>query len=172
MVQANLRRLHQEEIQLKILRKSKMAPRKGQGFKRRVIDKKASLRAYEARMHTLSDETMERLANKWIASFEMYDTYGIDDEEIDRRYDDFMDNSTFRLAWVCKQRNIPIRGCTSSRRVRGKRIAAIREDELEDIVYVGPHCAFFPNFKSSVFSLRAEDKRYAQRTPQVPQEPG
>ena len=55
-----------------------MAPRKGQGFKRRVIDKKASLRAYEARMHTLSDETMQRLANKWIASFEMYDTFPTD----------------------------------------------------------------------------------------------
>ncbi len=147
-----------------------MAPRKGQGFKRRLIDKKASLRAYEARMHTLSDETMQKLANKWIASFEMYDTYPIDDEEIDRRYDSFLDNSTFRLAWVCKARNIPIRGCTSSKMLRGQRIAAIREEELDSIVYVGPHCAFFPNFRSSVFSLRAEDKRYVSRQNRPPPE--
>jgi len=143
-----------------------MAPRIGQRFTRRTMNKTASLRAYEARMHTLTDDTMQGLINKWIASFEMYDTYSINDPEIDRRYGSSLDNSCFRLARVCKARGIEIKGVTSSRVVKGTRIAAIKEDEINDIVYVGSHVSF-QNFRSSVYSLRAQDKRYQKNIVQV-----
>ena len=126
-------------------------------LKNRKMNKPASLRAYELRMHTLTDEAMLALDNKWIASFEMYDTYTINDPEIDRRYESFLDNSCFRLAQVCKARGVNIKGVTSTRIIKGIRIAAIKADELSEIVYVGPHISF-QNFRSSIFSLRVEDK--------------
>ena len=117
-------------------------------------------------MHTLTDETMQVLNGKWIASFETYDTYTINDPEIDRRYNTFLDNSCFRLARVCKARDIQIKGVTSTRVVKGTRIAAIKECEINDIVYVGSHVSF-QNFRSSVYSLRAQDKRYEKNILQV-----
>jgi len=131
----------------------------GLKHKRRILDKIKSLRAYEIRLHTLSDNVMQQLSGKWLASFDMYDSYTVDDEEINTRYETFLDNSCFRLARVCKSRDIQIKGVTSSKVVHGTRIAALCADELEDILYVGPHNSFH-KYKASVFSLLPQDKRY------------
>ena len=138
-----------------------MPPKEKRKLRRRVLNKEQSLKAYEARMRALPEETIMELDGKYLSSLDVFDTYNIDDPEIDRRYESFLDNSCFRLAHVCKARNIKILGVTSTRIMQGQRIAAVLPEYIDKIKYVGGHCGCsFHNLRSSVFSLRPEDKRY------------
>ena len=127
---------------------------------RRTLNKKQSLRAFEARMHSIPiDKFRADLEGRYLSSFDCYDTYKQGDPEIERRYDSFLDNPCFRLAYVCQARDVKILGVTSSKIIRGHRLAALPKEDLERITYVGPHNPFH-NYKASEYSLRPEDKRY------------
>ena len=53
---------------------------------RRTLNKKQSLRAFEARMHSIPiDKFRADLEGRYLSSFDCYDTYKQGDPEIERR---------------------------------------------------------------------------------------
>jgi len=130
-------------------------------LKRRRVDKLASLRAYEVRMMSLSDNIFEQLEDQWLSSYDVFDTISHIDcqSEIDVRYKSDVDNSIFRLYRVCLERGVTPRGITSERIRAGERMAALPNEELDCIVYCGIHNSFALK-KRTVFGLSPQDRRY------------
>ena len=130
-------------------------------LKRRTLDLERTLLAYEQRMLAMPREEFEKIRDKYLSSFQIYETYSGNDlkENRELRRGTHLDNSTFRLSEVAEQRGVPIRGITSQRKADGKRIAALSSEEEQHILYVGRHNAF-TNDKSNSFSLTRFDKRY------------
>ena len=134
-------------------------------YKRRKINHLLTLKAFETRMRMLPDDTFNLIKDKWLCCFGVWDT--VPDEYIDReievRYGQNIDNHCWRLCKVARERNVPIRGVSSPRVLKGKRLAYLPESEMEHVYYVGGVMNFL-NFKSNkIFSILAQDKRYEQR---------
>ena len=133
-------------------------------LKRRTLDLERTLLAYEQRMLAMPREEFEKIRDKYLSSFQIYETYSGNDlkENRELRRGTHLDNSTFRLSQVAEKRGVPIRGITSQRKANGKRIAALSSEEEQHILYVGRHNAFTQD-KSSAFSLTRFDKRYVTK---------
>ena len=130
-------------------------------LKRRKINKQATLRAYEIRMMSLSDNIIEQLEDQWLSSYDVFDTIPHIDcgSEVDLRYKSDVDNSIFRLYRVCLERGVTPRGITSERIRAGERMAALPNEELDCIVHCGIHNSFTLK-KRTVFGLSPQDRRY------------
>ena len=84
------------------------------------------------------------------------------DREIEVRYGQNIDNHCWRLCKVARERNVPIRGVTSSRVLKGKRLAYLPESEMEHVYYVGGVMNFLDFKCNEIFSILSQDKRYVQ----------
>lgn len=132
---------------------------------RRKLNKTATLRAYELRMRSLPLEALKELENKFISSYDLYDTFNKDEiaEQIELRRDKDIDNSAFRLAHVCRERGVELVGVTSERIRNGKPLAALglpNRNRLDDVVYVGQTNSFCKKQPHKTLSLLPRDKRY------------
>ena len=129
-------------------------------LKRRPLDKLQTLRAFECRMMCLEHDEFKPLMGKWLESFDIFQTYLADDDEINRRYNNsHLDAHIFRLAHVLNERGIPFQGITSARTLKRKRIACI--PSTDEVVYVGTHNSFLKK-DPNIFSLSPQDKRYTK----------
>ena len=139
-------------------------PRKGMKYKRRKIDHLLTLKAFETRMRLLPDETFNLIKDKWLCCFGVWDTVADEyiDREIQMRYGQNIDNHCWRLCKVARERNVPIRGVTSSRVLKGKRLAYLPESEMEHVYYVGGVMNFLDFKSNEIFSILSQDKRYVQ----------
>ena len=139
-------------------------PRKGMKYKRRKIDHLLTLKAFETRMRLLPDETFNLIKDKWLCCFNVWDTVADEyiDREIEVRYGQNIDNHCWRLCKVARERNVPIRGVTSSRVLKGKRLAYLPESEMEHVYYVGGVMNFLDFKCNEIFSILSQDKRYVQ----------
>ena len=137
-------------------------PRKGMKYKRRKIDHLLTLKAFETRMRLLPDETFNLIKDKWLCCFNVWDTVADEyiDREIEVRYGQNIDNHCWRLCKVARERNVPIRGVTSSRVLKGKRLAYLPESEMEHVYYVGGVMNFLDFKSNEIFSILSQDKRY------------
>ena len=137
-------------------------PRKGMKYKRRKIDHLLTLKAFETRMRLLPDETFNLIKDKWLCCFNVWDTVADEyiDREIEMRYGQNIDNHCWRLCKVARERNVPIRGVTSSRVLKGKRLAYLPESEIEHVYYVGGVMNFLDFKSNEIFSILSQDKRY------------
>ena len=145
-------------------------------YKRRKVNHLLTLKAFETRMRMLPDDTFNLIKNKWLCCFGVWEKnkwlccFGVwdtvadeyIDREIEMRYGQNIDNHCWRLCKVARERNVPIRGVSSPRVLKGKRLAYLPESEMEHVYYVGGVMNFL-NFKSNkIFSILAQDKRYEQ----------
>ena len=139
-------------------------PRKGMKYKRRKIDHLLTLKAFETRMRLLPDDTFNLIKDKWLCCFNVWDTVADEyiDREIEVRYGQNIDNHCWRLCKVARERNVPIRGVTSSRVLKGKRLAYLPESEMEHVYYVGGVMNFLDFKSNEIFSILSQDKRYVQ----------
>ena len=139
-------------------------PRKGMKYKRRKIDHLLTLKAFETRMRLLPDETFNLIKDKWLCCFNVWDTVADEyiDREIEVRYGQNIDNHCWRLCKVARERNVPIRGVTSSRVLKGKRLAYLPESEMEHVYYVGGVMNFLDFKCNEIFIILSQDKRYVQ----------
>ena len=139
-------------------------PRKGMKYKRRKIDHLLTLKAFETRMRLLPDDTFNLIKDKWLCCFGVWDTVADEyiDREIEVRYGQNIDNHCWRLCKVARERNVPIRGVTSSRVLKGKRLAYLPESEMEHVYYVGGVMNFLDFKCNEIFSILSQDKRYVQ----------
>ena len=130
-------------------------------LKRRKLNKNATLRAFEIRMMALPDATIQQLEDKWISSFDVFDTqpHCEMESEIDVRYGTDVDSPLLRLYRVCLFRGVTPRGVTSERVRCGMRLAALPEEELPFLVYCGKHISFHKKTRN-IFALAPCDKRY------------
>ena len=130
-------------------------------LKRRKINKNASLRALEIRLMSLPHEIINQCENRWLSSFDMFDTIPHCEmmHEIDIRYQKDIDNPILRLYRVCVARGIQPRGISSVRVRAGRRLAALPIEEMEFELFVGTHNSFSKK-KRSILALAPEDKRY------------
>ena len=137
-------------------------PRKGMKYKRRKIDHLLTLKAFETRMRMLPDDTFNLIKDKWLCCFDVWDTVADEyiDREIEVRYGQNIDNHCWRLCKVARERNVPIRGVTSSRVLKGKRLAYLPESEMEHVYYVGGVMNFLDFKSNEIFSILSQDKRY------------
>ena len=131
-------------------------------YKRRKIDHLLTLKAFETRMRLLPDETFNLIKDKWLCCFNVWDTVADEyiDREIEVRYGQNIDNHCWRLCKVARERNVPIRGVTSSRVLKGKRLAYLPESEIEHVYYVGGLMNFLDFKSNEIFSILSQDKRY------------
>ena len=130
-------------------------------FERKKIDWSRTLKSFECRMMSLDLEVLRGLENKFLSSYEVFDTFLATSDEILDRYDDSnLDGHVWRLAHVCLQRDIKIRGITSARMIHGKRSAALPENELKNIVFVGRVNNFCHLIPHPIFKLGIHDMRY------------
>lgn len=151
------------EVELKIFLVINMT-RKVLKYKRRKVNHLLTLKAFETRMRMLPDDTFNLIKDKWLCCFGVWDTVADEyiDREIEMRYGQNIDNHCWRLCKVARERNVPIRGVSSPRVLKGKRLAYLPESEMEHVYYVGGVMNFL-NFKSNkIFSILAQDKRYEQ----------
>ena len=151
------------EVELKIFLVINMT-RKVLKYKRRKVNHLLTLKAFETRMRMLPDDTFNLIKDKWLCCFGVWDTVADEyiDREIQMRYGQNIDNHCWRLCKVARERNVPIRGVSSPRVLKGKRLAYLPESEMEHVYYVGGVMNFL-NFKSNkIFSILAQDKRYEQ----------
>ena len=137
----------------------------GYKLKRRTLDKQATLQAYENRLKSLDLDILKNLENKYVSSYDIYDTYTVDDmeEQLEIRKDTHLDSVVFRLYEVCLTRGVQLRGVTSHRKIYGEYISAIPDpdfDREKDCVFVGQHNAFHLTRAHPVFSIQVVDKRY------------
>ena len=132
-------------------------------LKRRKLDKQATLRAFEIRMMALDMGIFEQLEDKWISSFDVFDTspHCEMEAEIESRYGTELDKPLYRLYRVCLERGITPRGVTSERVRAGMRMAALPNEELPYVMYCGRHSGF-RHKKRNVFALAPCDKRYLE----------
>ena len=132
-------------------------------LRRKLMDSKRTLNAFECRLMCLPEERLRVLEGKWLSSHDIYDTILRNNPDILERYQhDTLDSHIWRLAHVCIQRNIKIKGITSARIVQGKRIAALPENELQHIIHVG-RCNNFRNLQTHPeFGLLPQDKRFLE----------
>ena len=152
------------EVELKIFLVINMTRSKGLKYKRRKIDHLLTLKAFETRMRMLPDETFNLIKDKWLCCFNVWDTVADEyiDREIEVRYGQSIDNHCWRLCKVARERNVPIRGVTSSRVLKGKRLAYLPESEMEHVYYVGGVMNFLDFKSNEIFSILSQDKRYVQ----------
>ena len=131
-------------------------------YKRRKIDHLLTLKAFETRMRLLPDETFNLIKDKWLCCFNVWDTVADEyiDREIEVRYGQNIDNHCWRLCKVARERNVPIRGVTSSRVLKGKRLAYLPESEMEHVYYIGGVMNFLDFKSNEIFSILSQDKRY------------
>jgi len=142
-----------------------MAKVKKKKFVRRQLDRLKTLKAYENRIKLLPDEEFNLIRGKWLCDFQIWDRVPAEelDDEIEMRYGrEDIDNHVWRLCYVAKLRNVPIRGVTSTRIKQGIRIAAMDEADLEHMYFVGNHYGFQARqYKANqTFSVLRHDKRY------------
>ena len=137
-------------------------PRKGMKYKRRKIEHLLTLKAFETRMRMLPEDTFNLIKDKWLCCFDVWDTVADEyiDREIEVRYGQNIDNHCWRLCKVARERNVPIRGVTSSRVLKGKRLAYLPESEMEHVYYVGGVMNFLDFKSNEIFSILSQDKRY------------
>ena len=128
-------------------------------MKRRKLNIQSTLNAYENRLKNLPDAEFEVLKDKFLSSFDIYDTFYPSHflEQFEHRFGTHLDAPIWRLMRVCIEKNIIISGLTSERVLHGNRIAALPEGAKT--IYVGPHNSFL-NKKRIIFSLHPVDKRY------------
>jgi len=107
-------------------------------------------------MMCLAEEEFKPLENKWLQSYDIFQTYIHNDQEIEDRYNTHLDSHIFRLAHALNERGISFKGITSAKHLNGKRIAAVPDEE--NLFYVGEHNSFRQR-SATLFSLRPEDKR-------------
>ena len=120
------------EVELKIFLVINMT-RKVLKYKRRKINHLLTLKAFETRMRMLPDDTFNLIKDKWLCCFGVWDTVADEyiDREIQMRYGQNIDNHCWRLCKVARERNVPIRGVSSPRVLKGKRLAYLPESEME-----------------------------------------
>ena len=149
------------EVELKIFLVINMT-RKVLKYKRRKINHLLTLKAFETRMRMLPDDTFNLIKDKWLCCFNVWDTVADEyiDREIEVRYGQNIDNHCWRLCKVARERNVPIRGVTSSRVLKGKRLAYLPESEMEHVYYVGGVMNFLDFKSNEIFSILSQDKRY------------
>ena len=126
-----------------------------------------TMKAYENRLMALKKSDFECLRNKYISCYDVWDTFQQDEvkKEIEMRYGTKFDNIAFRLYMVATIKNIQMKGITSHKKMRGRRVASLKLGETEeaDTFYVGPALNFDDTkLERSIFSLRAEDRRYKE----------
>jgi len=135
-------------------------------YRRKKLDIVKTLKAYENRIMSLPQDEFEVLRDKYISSYEVWDTFQNDEilEELRMRHGTKFDNIAFRLYLVARVKGIHLKGITSQKKLRGKRAGALKEGESEekDCFYVGPALNFENRDKleRSVFSMRYEDRRF------------
>lgn len=106
-----------------------------------------TMKAYENRLMALKKSDFECLRNKYISCYDVWDTFQQDEvkKEIEMRYGTKFDNIAFRLYMVATIKNIQMKGITSHKKMRGP---ALNFDDTK--------------LERSIFSLRAEDRRYKE----------
>ena len=151
------------EVELKIFLVINMT-RKVLKYKRRKVNHLLTLKAFETRMRMLPDDTFNLIKDKWLCCFGVWDTVADEyiDREIQMRYGQNIDNHCWRLCKVARERNVPIRGVSSPRVLKGKRLAYLPESEMEHVYYVGGVMNFLDFKSNKIFSILAQDKRYEQ----------
>lgn len=120
---------------------------------RRILDKKRTLRAFTCRFLAIPQAQIEELQGKWLSSYDIFDTYFIDDDEISQRNKTELDHHIWRLAYLCLKRGVRPRGLVSARIHHGEKIASIPQNEAHLMVHVG-------RGSKSEFRLKCQDKRY------------
>ena len=82
----------------------------GYKLKRRTIDKQGTLQAQENRLKSLDLDILKNLENKYVSSYDIYDTYTVDDmeEQLEIRKDTHLDSVVFRLYEVCLSRQLSV----------------------------------------------------------------
>ena len=131
------------------------------------LDIVKTLKAYENRIMALDQSDFECLREKYISCYDVWDTFQKNEiqKEIDMRYATKFDNIAFRLYMVATIKNIQLKGVTSHKKMRGRRVASLKFGETEegDTFYVGPALNFDETrLERSIFSMRAEDRRYKE----------
>ena len=151
------------EVELKIFLVINMT-RKVLKYKRRKVNHLLTLKAFETRMRMLPDDTFNLIKDKWLCCFGVWDTVADEyiDREIEMRYGQNIDNHCWRLCKVARERNVPIRGVSSPRVLKGKRLAYLPESEMEHVYYVGGVMNFLDFKCNEIFSILSQDKRYVQ----------
>ena len=138
-----------------------METKKKRVFVKRVLDTQRTLLAYEQRIMLLPIEEFSKIEDKFLSSFEIFETYrGIDLQDTrEQRRGTHLDNSTFRLSEIAERRGVRVRGVTSQKKSKGCRFAALSEEEEEHIFYVGPNSSFTRD-RTSCFSICRLDRRF------------
>ena len=135
--------------------------------RRRTIDQERTLRAFECRFLAMPQTKVEELNNKWLSSYDIYDLYFIDDDEITQRYNTKLDSHIWRLAYLCLQRGVRPRGIVSARIKHGQRIASVPRNERHLIKHVGRGSVLL-KAEPCEFSLLVCDKRYVEPERKIP----
>ena len=138
-----------------------MKSRKKRVFVKRVLDIQRTLLAYEQRMMVLSIEEFSKIEDKYLSSFDIFETYsGTDLQDArEQRRGTHLDNSTFRLSEIAQRRGVRIRGVTSQKQSKGYRFAALSEEEQKQVYYVGQNSSFTGD-RCNVFSISRLDRRF------------
>ena len=135
-------------------------------LQRRKLDVCQTLAAYEHRINSLPLTDLQVFEGAFISSYQVWNTYlpsQLEDYEDVRKDNPRLDNHTFRLYEILKERGINCLGVTSERLYNGKFIAALpyaKPREEIPVIYVGGHCVFSKHKANKLFSITPQDKRY------------
>ena len=87
-------------------------------YRRKKLDIVKTLKAYENRIMSLPRGEFEVLRDKYISSYEVWDTFQNDEilQELRMRHGTKFDNIAFRLYLVARVKGIPLKGITSQKK--------------------------------------------------------
>ena len=135
-------------------------------IRRRQLDLVRTLNAYEMRIRSIPRDKLLELEDGWLSSYELWNTVlasQFDEEYHIRRDNPNLDSCVLRLASVCLEKGINIRGCTSERKRYGVFVASLADEkprEEQKIIFCGSHSSFHHKTRHSLFSIQPHDKRY------------
>ena len=135
-------------------------------IRRRQLDLVRTLNAYEMRIRSIPRNKLLELEDAWLSSFELWNTVlasQFEEEYNMRRDNPNLDNCVLRLASVCLEKGINIRGCTSERKRYGEFVASLADEkprEEQKIIFCGAHSSFHHKKRHPLFSIQPHDKRY------------
>ena len=116
------------------------------------------LKRYAQRIRaTFSPEELKSVFDgAYISSFSVYTT-----TELDREMNHPACNECFVLMKICRSLGIRVKGVTSERTIKGKKISDVDRD-VHKVVYVGKY-SYFTKHKSSPFRLLPSDYKVAAK---------
>ncbi len=129
--------------------------------RRRSLDVHATMEKYIARIQQLPREILEEARDAYLSTFEVYNTIS----RFEACSQPLQQSNAVRLMRCLRELDVPVKGVTSERKKDKHFICSVLLDgQTRDdvrIIYVGQFNYFTNHTPHPQFSLRAEDKVYA-----------